>query len=171
VRPIYEALKERCKREALLVPRVVYGYFPCQSNGNDLIIYQDDERTERMIHVPAPARRKASLPRRLFRRAVFRAHGRCSFSSRHRWPPRKRIRARAFKSDNYADYLYFHGLSVEAAEALAELWHKRIREELGIAGKDAKETTKLFIKAIKARASASAIRRARTSKTKQSFSS
>ena len=39
-----------------------------------------------------------------------------------------------FKSDNYSDYLYFHGLSVESAEALAEFWHKRIREELGIAG-------------------------------------
>ena len=49
-----------------------------------------------------------------------------------------------FKSDNYSDYLYFHGLSVEAAEALAELWHKRIREELGIAGADAKILTKLF---------------------------
>ena len=42
-----------------------------------------------------------------------------------------------FKSDNYTDYLFFHGLSVETAEALAELWHKRIREELGIAGGDA----------------------------------
>jgi len=49
-----------------------------------------------------------------------------------------------FKSDNYADYLYFHGLSVEAAEALAELWHKRIREELGIAGEDATDVRKLF---------------------------
>jgi 5-methyltetrahydrofolate--homocysteine methyltransferase len=49
-----------------------------------------------------------------------------------------------FSSDNYADYLFFHGLSVEAAEALAELWHKRIREELGIAGKDAADIKKLF---------------------------
>ena len=49
-----------------------------------------------------------------------------------------------FKSDNYADYLYFHGLSVESAEALAELWHKRIRQELGIADQDAPELTKLF---------------------------
>jgi 5-methyltetrahydrofolate--homocysteine methyltransferase len=49
-----------------------------------------------------------------------------------------------FKSDNYAEYLYFHGLSVESAEALAELWHKRIREELGIASDDAPEVTKLF---------------------------
>jgi len=49
-----------------------------------------------------------------------------------------------FKSDNYAQYLYFHGLSVESAEALGELWHKRIREELGIARDDAPEMTKLF---------------------------
>ena len=46
-----------------------------------------------------------------------------------------------FKADNYADYLYFHGLSVESAEAMAEFWHKRIREELGIAGSDATQLT------------------------------
>jgi 5-methyltetrahydrofolate--homocysteine methyltransferase len=49
-----------------------------------------------------------------------------------------------FQADNYADYLFFHGLSVEGAEALAEYWHKRIRTELGIAGKDAPQVTKLF---------------------------
>ncbi len=37
VRPVYEELKERSKREQLLVPRVVYGYFPCRSEGNDLV--------------------------------------------------------------------------------------------------------------------------------------
>ena len=49
-----------------------------------------------------------------------------------------------FKADNYAEYLYFHGLSVESAEALAELWHKRIREELAIAQDDAEDVRKLF---------------------------
>jgi 5-methyltetrahydrofolate--homocysteine methyltransferase len=49
-----------------------------------------------------------------------------------------------FKSDNYTDYLYFHGLSVEAAEALAEMWHQCIRQELGIAEHDAGELTQLF---------------------------
>jgi 5-methyltetrahydrofolate--homocysteine methyltransferase len=49
-----------------------------------------------------------------------------------------------FSSDNYLNYLYFHGLSVESAEALAELWHKRVREELGIAARDAAELPKLF---------------------------
>jgi 5-methyltetrahydrofolate--homocysteine methyltransferase len=52
--------------------------------------------------------------------------------------------AELFKSDNYTDYLLFHGLSVEGAEALAEMWHKRIREELGFAGNDAAELAKLF---------------------------
>ena len=49
-----------------------------------------------------------------------------------------------FESNNYKEYLYFHGLSVESAEALAELWHGRIRAELGIHGNDAKEIRKLF---------------------------
>src|SRR5205085_11394241 len=42
VRPVFEELKARSERERLLIPKVVYGYFPCQSSGNDLIIYNDD---------------------------------------------------------------------------------------------------------------------------------
>ena len=49
-----------------------------------------------------------------------------------------------YSNNNYKDYLFFHGLSVESAEALAELWHKKIREELGFANKDAKEIKRLF---------------------------
>jgi 5-methyltetrahydrofolate--homocysteine methyltransferase len=51
---------------------------------------------------------------------------------------------RGFASDNYAEYLYFHGLSVETAEALAEYWHRQMRLELGIAGADAPEISRLF---------------------------
>jgi 5-methyltetrahydrofolate--homocysteine methyltransferase len=54
------------------------------------------------------------------------------------------ISRKLFASDKYADYLYFHGLSVETAEALAEYWHKQMREELGIAGDDGKEIRELF---------------------------
>jgi 5-methyltetrahydrofolate--homocysteine methyltransferase len=49
-----------------------------------------------------------------------------------------------FDSNEYKEYLYFHGLSVESAEALAELWHKKIREDLGIAGKDSPDIKRLF---------------------------
>jgi 5-methyltetrahydrofolate--homocysteine methyltransferase len=49
-----------------------------------------------------------------------------------------------FAANNYKEYLYFHGLSVESAEGLAEYWHKQIRQELGIGGRDAAEIKKLF---------------------------
>ena len=145
VRPIYEELKERSKREQLLVPRVVYGYFPCQSSGNDLIILNDDQETERMRFTfpRQPAGKHLCL-------ADFFAakdSGRVDVVAFHLVTMGSRASEYSqelFKSDNYADYLYFHGLSVEGAEALAELWHKRIREELGIAGEDAEDVRKLF---------------------------
>lgn len=145
VRPIYDGLKERAKREGLLTPRVVYGYFPCQSSGNDLVIYEEDERTERM---------RFTFPRqpelkRLCIADYFASQdsGRMDVIAFHLVTVGRRASTYAqelFQKDNYTEYLYFHGLSVESAEALAELWHKRIREELGIAGRDAKEIQKLF---------------------------
>ncbi|HEY5402623.1 MAG TPA: methionine synthase [Pyrinomonadaceae bacterium] len=144
VRPIYEELKERSKREELLVPKVVYGYFPCQSEGNDLIVFDEsfNERT-RFTFPRQPAGKHLCL-------ADFfatRESGKMDVVAFHLVTVGRRASEYAqelFKADNYADYLYFHGLSVESAEALAELWHKRIREELGIAGSDAKDLSKLF---------------------------
>jgi 5-methyltetrahydrofolate--homocysteine methyltransferase len=145
VRPIYEAIKERSKRENLLRPRVVYGYFPAQSQGNDLIIYNEDEKTERMrFTFPRQPSGKHLCLADFF---ASKESGRLDVVAFHLVTMGHRASEYSqelFKSDNYADYLYFHGLSVESAEALAELWHKRIREELGIAGEDAKETAKLF---------------------------
>ena len=145
VRPVYNELKERAKREELLTPRVVYGYFPCQSAGNDLIIYEDDERTERLRFTfpRQPAGKRLCLADYF----ASQESGRIDTVAFHLVTMGRRASIYSqelFKADNYADYLYFHGLSVESAEALAELWHKRIREELGIAGRDAKELTKLF---------------------------
>ena len=145
VRPVYNELKERSRREGLLTPRVVYGYFPCQSSGNDLIVYQDDEKTER-VRFTFP---RQPAGKRLCLADYFASSdsGRVDVVPFHLVTVGRRASEYSqelFKADNYAEYLYFHGLSVEAAEALAELWHKRVREELSIAEKDAKELTKLF---------------------------
>ncbi len=145
VRPIYEELKERCKREQLLLPKVVYGYFPCQSAGNDLIVYKEDQRTER-VRFTFP-RQPKGLNLCLADYFASVDSGTVDVVAFHLVTVGRRASeysAQLFKSDNYAEYLYFHGLSVEAAEALAELWHQRIRRELGIAGQDALEVTKLF---------------------------
>jgi 5-methyltetrahydrofolate--homocysteine methyltransferase len=142
VRPIYDELKERSKREELLVPKLVYGYFKCQSEGNDLIVY-DEDREVRFTFPRQPAGKHLCL-------ADFfasRDSGKMDVVAFHLVTVGRRASQYShelFKADNYADYLYFHGLSVESAEALAELWHKRIREELGIAGSDSPELSRLF---------------------------
>ena len=144
MRPIYEELKARSKRESLLVPRLVYGYFNCQSEGNDLIVY--DEIAEERVRFTFPRQPSGKH----FCLADFfssRESGKMDVVAFHLVTVGRRASEYSqelFKADNYSDYLYFHGLSVESAEALAELWHKRIREELGIAGADASEVTRLF---------------------------
>ena len=142
VRPIYEELKERSKEKELIAPRLVYGYFPCQSDGNDLIVYHDD-REMKFTFPRQPAGKHLCL-------ADFfasRESGKMDVVAFHLVTVGRRASEYAhelFKADNYSDYLYFHGLSVESAEALAELWHKRIREELGIAGADSPDLSRLF---------------------------
>jgi 5-methyltetrahydrofolate--homocysteine methyltransferase len=148
VRPIYEELKERSKRENLLQPRVVYGYFPAQSSGNDLIVYQEDQATER-LRFTFPRQPAGQGGKNLCLADFFasKESGRMDTVAFHLVTMGSRASEYSqelFKSDNYAEYLYFHGLSVEGAEALAEFWHKRIREELGIAGEDAADVRKLF---------------------------
>ncbi|HVS81892.1 MAG TPA: vitamin B12 dependent-methionine synthase activation domain-containing protein, partial [Pyrinomonadaceae bacterium] len=145
VRPVYEELKERCEREGLLVPRAVYGYFPAQSSGNDLIVYDADAKAERArFNFPRqPAGKRLCL-------ADYFASvdsGRMDVVAFHLVTVGRRASEYSqelFKCDNYSEYLYFHGLSVESAEAIAELWHRRIREELGIAAGDAKNLNELF---------------------------
>ena len=145
VLPELERLKVQCKAERLLDPKLVYGYFPCASSGNDLIVYEDDRKTERL---------RFTFPRQSGDRFLCLADyfapvdsGRIDVVAFHlvtMGSCASKHSASLFASDNYKEYLYFHGLSVESAEALAELWHKRIREELGIAGKDAPQIHRLF---------------------------
>ncbi|HET9525530.1 MAG TPA: methionine synthase [Pyrinomonadaceae bacterium] len=144
VKPVYEELKERSIRDELLVPRIVYGYFPCQSEGNDLIVY-DEEQSER-VRFTFP-RQPAGKHLCLADYFASRESGRMDVVAFHLVTVGRRASEyshQLFKADNYTDYLYFHGLSVETAEALAELWHQCIRQELGIAGSDAGELTQLF---------------------------
>ncbi len=149
VYPKFKAIKAQATRDKLLEAKLVYGYFPCQSSGNDLIVYEPDEKTERLrFTFPRQPKEQrggknlcladyfASVESGKIDVVPFQLVTMGRRASEHA--------AELFKSDRYNDYLLFHGLSVESAEALAEMWHKRIREELGIAGADAPELAKLF---------------------------
>ncbi len=143
--PDYTALKERIKRERLLQPKVVYGYFPCYSEGDDLIIL-NDERTAERLRFTFP---RQTADRHLCLADYFapKQSGRIdtvAFSLVTMGRAASEESARLFGANNYKDYLYFHGLSVESTEALAELWHKIIRQELGIGTRDAKDIRRLF---------------------------
>ncbi|HUG84262.1 MAG TPA: vitamin B12 dependent-methionine synthase activation domain-containing protein, partial [Euzebya sp.] len=134
------------RAESLLVPEVVHGYFACQSEGNDLIVYEapDSPTVAARFTFPRQTRgRRLCIPD-FFRsvesgdRDVIAFH---AVTMGHRVSERA---AELFAADAYTDYLYLHGLGVEMAEALAEMWHKRVRTELGIAGADAPTPAGLF---------------------------
>jgi 5-methyltetrahydrofolate--homocysteine methyltransferase len=144
IRPEYEALKRRIKEEKLLAPAVVYGYFHCQSEGDDLLVYDENGAIATRFTFP---RQKGDRHLCLSDFFVSRASGKMDVVAFQLVTMGKVASAHAatlFAANDYKNYLYFHGLSVESAEALAEMWHKRIREELGIAGKDAQDIRKLF---------------------------
>ncbi|HWU37275.1 MAG TPA: methionine synthase [Candidatus Acidoferrum sp.] len=145
VRPIYERMKARCEAEQILQPRVVYGYFPCQSQGNDLIVYAEDGQTPKV---------RFTFPRQPGGRHLCIADFFASVDSGRMdvlgcmlvtvGRRASEVTRELFEQHNYTEYLYLHGLSVEAAEALAEGWHKRMREELGISGEDSPDLTRIF---------------------------
>ncbi|HTP13012.1 MAG TPA: vitamin B12 dependent-methionine synthase activation domain-containing protein, partial [Bacteroidota bacterium] len=154
--PEYTQLKEKVKREKLLQPKVVYGYFPCQSKGDSLIIYQPPTTVAKFEFKLSQLKEwlRFTFPRQTDDRHLCIADYFAPVESRKIdvvafhlvtvGSVASEYSKRLYKANNYKDYLYFHGLSVESAEALAELWHKRIREELGIAGKDAPDIKRLF---------------------------
>ncbi|MCB1025973.1 MAG: methionine synthase, partial [Acidobacteria bacterium] len=149
VRPKFEEIKAKAIAGKLLEAKLVYGYFPCQSEGNDLVIYEDDERSEkqRFTFPRQPLEQRGSKNLCLADFFASKESGKIDVVPFHLVTMGRRASehsANLFKNDDYTEYLLFHGLSVESAEALAEMWHKRIREELGIAGNDAPEMTKLF---------------------------
>ncbi len=144
--PIFDRLKKQCKEENILQPQVVYGYFPCSSDGDDLIVYDaidHDKEIERFSFPRQPGRQRLCIS------DFFRARdtgekdviGLTCVTMGHE--ASKRTKA-LFESNNYAEYLYLHGMAVECAEALAEMWHKRVRQELGIADEDSPKVRDLF---------------------------
>jgi len=147
VLPVFERLKKQCRDEKILQPAVVYGYFPCNSEGNDLVVWDPaapgTKQLERFSFPRQPDRQRLCisdffLPIESGRTDVVALH--CvTMGSRV-----SEVCRELFARNDYTEYLYLHGMGVETAEALAELWHKRIRQEMGIAGEDSPRVKDLF---------------------------
>jgi 5-methyltetrahydrofolate--homocysteine methyltransferase len=137
---------DEAKAEGLLVPQAVWGYFPVNAEGNDLVVYSDDERTSELARFSFPRQTKEPYLciADFFRPADSQVHDYAAFQIVTVGEGASARTAELFASDRYRDYVVTHGLSVEMTEALAELWHRRIREEWGFATQDAPTLTGLF---------------------------
>jgi 5-methyltetrahydrofolate--homocysteine methyltransferase len=144
-RPRLRGWLERCRTDNLLEAAVVYGYFPCHAEGNDLVLLNDEDDGER-ARFTFP---RQSRGRRLCLADFFRPKesGERDLVALQVVTVGNRIggaTAELFANDAYRDYLELHGLSVQLAEALAEFWHARVRTELGIAAADPAQLAGMF---------------------------
>ncbi|MDZ7965032.1 MAG: methionine synthase [Nostoc sp. DedSLP03] len=135
VYPILESWKQRIIEENLLHPQVIYGYFPCQAEGNSLHIYDSENQSQQVTTFEFP--RQKSLRRLCI--ADFFAPKESGIIDVF---PMQAVTVgeiatefaqKLFAANQYTDYLYFHGMAVQMAEAVAEWTHARIRRELGFA--------------------------------------
>ncbi|MFC9481016.1 MULTISPECIES: methionine synthase [Streptomyces] len=143
-RPHLRGWLDHLQSNNLLEAAVVYGYFPCVSKGDDLVLLHEDgsERTRFTF----PRQRRG---RRLCLADFFRPEesGETDVIGLQIVTVGSRIgeaTAELFAANSYRDYLELHGLSVQLAEALAEYWHARVRSELGFGGEDPADVEDMF---------------------------
>jgi 5-methyltetrahydrofolate--homocysteine methyltransferase len=143
-RPRLRMWLERARTEGLLEAAVVYGYFRCVSEGNDLVVLGEDGADLERFTFPRQRR-----DRRLCLADFFapRESGKTdvvAFQLATMGPTVSQATGELFAKNAYREYLELHGLSVQLTEALAEYWHTRIRRELGYAGQDPDDIEEFF---------------------------
>jgi len=147
IMPAYERLKAQFLDEKLFEPTIVYGYWPCRSDDNTILIFDESEgynspdeiNREPLDQVVGRAIKQFNFPRQ--RKEPHRALSDFFHSDRHDVIALTCVSAgskiseaerEVYDKGNYAEYYQFHGLGVELAEALAEIAHKQIRLDLNI---------------------------------------
>ncbi|GAA1260368.1 methionine synthase [Oryzihumus leptocrescens] len=143
-RPRLRMWLDRVKTDNLLEAAVVYGYFPCYSEGNELVVLHHEgelEGQERArFRFPRQRRDRRLCLADFFRsKEAWEADGQPDVIAFHLVTMGARVAeatAELFSRNAYRDYLELHGLSVQLTEALAEMWHARVREELGFGTED-----------------------------------
>ncbi len=149
-RPKFRQMVERCLTEPILQPKLVYGYFPCSSSGNDLLIYDPKDQDREIERFSFP---RQQSNKHLCISDFYRDESECEAMGKRDVIPMmcvtmgeriSNFTRDLFEKDEYQEYLFWHGIGVETAEALAEFWHKRIRTELGFGHEDAHDISSLF---------------------------
>jgi len=132
--PRLRGFEHRAASQELLSPRIVYGYFHAAGEGDDILLFGEDAKTE---IARFPFARQAGgehlcladyvRPRENGRAVDVIAMQVVTVGSRV-----SREIERLQAAGDYSESYFLHGFSVQSAEALAEYSHRRIREELGL---------------------------------------
>ena len=142
-RPRLRSLLNEVQSNGWLNAAVVYGYFPCYSEGNDLVIlhHEGENKGKERTRFTYPRQRR---DRRLCISDFFasKESGKTDVVAFHvvtMGASVSKAAAELFEANKYREYLELHGLSVQLTEALAEHWHARMREELSVKDQDSSE--------------------------------
>jgi 5-methyltetrahydrofolate--homocysteine methyltransferase len=146
VRALLRTELDEAKATGILVPQVAWGYLPANGDGDDLVIWKDEDAQVERVRFTFPRQRVEPY---LCISDFFRpaSSGVLDYAAFQVATMGREVSARTaelFAGNEYREYLFLHGLGVEMAEALAELWHHRIRSEWGFAGEDGPTLTGLF---------------------------
>jgi 5-methyltetrahydrofolate--homocysteine methyltransferase len=149
-RPRLRSWIDRIVTESMIEPAVAYGYYPCYSEGQDLVVLHPDGPDEGKEWVrfwfPRQTRDRHLCLSDFFRPRESGEIDVVAFHVVTMGQAASESTARLFESDSYRDYLELHGLTVQLTEALAEFWHARIREELGVHSDDSSNMETLIAK-------------------------
>ncbi|MEU3778750.1 methionine synthase [Streptomyces sp. NPDC032472] len=135
-RPRLRAWLDRLRTENMLEAAVVYGYFPCVSKGDDLIVLDEHGSERTRFTFPRQPRGRHLCLSDFFRSEESGETDVIAFTAVTMGNRISEAANELFAANAYRDYLELHGLSVQLTEALAEFWHARVRSELGIADRD-----------------------------------
>jgi len=144
--PVFDRLKSSLRDDGVLSPKVVYGYWPVASEGDDLLIFDPDDPSVEIerLSFPRQAKRRRLCISDFFRDVDSGERDVLGLSCVTVGTGVSELAKTLFESNEYAEYLMVHGMGVECAEALAEFWHMRMRQELGIDGGDSPHIRDLF---------------------------
>jgi len=147
-RPRLRSLLNEVQSQGWLNAAVVYGYFPCYSEGNDLVVlhHEGPDKGKERVRFSFPRQRR---DRRLCLSDFYRSKesGEIDTVAFHIVTMGQSVSeatSKLFAANNYREYLELHGLSVQLTEALAEHWHARIRQELSFESEDSPDITEIL---------------------------
>ncbi|MEU1284669.1 methionine synthase [Kitasatospora sp. NPDC005856] len=143
-RPRLRAWLDRLQTEGWLEAAVVYGYYPANSKGDDLIVFHEDGTERTRFTFPRQRRGRRLCLADFFRPEESGARDVVGLQVVTMGNRISEAANELFADNSYRDYLELHGLSVQLAEALAEFWHARVRYELGFSGEDPQDVKDMF---------------------------